>query len=209
MIIIVIILIILAIVLYVDSKKEDIKNMESIGFNITNIIENTIELDENKKLFRIRKSFYNSTTKIYKYSDILEFELLEDDNTIETSAGIGKAIAGGVLFGGVGAIVGANTAKRNSKTVIDSMKIRITLKDIQNPMEFIDVSNSRLKANTEEYRKAIERAQKILSVLSIIKNNSQNEADYIEEIKKYKKLLDDNIISEEEFEKKKKELLKL
>ena len=40
-------------------------------------------------------------------------------------------------------------------------------------------------------------------------NQTKSDTDKFEEIRKYKQLLDENIISEEEFEAKKKELLKL
>ncbi|EPZ54444.1 hypothetical protein H477_3583 [[Clostridium] sordellii ATCC 9714] len=45
---------------------------------------------------------------MYNYKDIIEFELLEDGESI-TKGGLGRAVAGGVLLGGVGAIVGGVT----------------------------------------------------------------------------------------------------
>ena len=53
---------------------------------------------------------------VHKYSEIVSFELLEDGNSI-TKGGIGRAVAGGVLFGGVGAIVGGSTGKKKTKGV--------------------------------------------------------------------------------------------
>lgn len=56
-------------------------------------------------------------------------------------------------------------------------------------------------------------AQNILSKLQLITNSSNNKKsvseDKFDEIRKYKALLDDGIISQEDFENKKKELLKL
>ena len=71
-----------------------------------------IYIDEPKKLFRV-----GLTGNICDYSDLVDFELIEDGETLTTSTsktnsktksgGVGRAVVGGVLFGGVGAVVGA------------------------------------------------------------------------------------------------------
>jgi hypothetical protein len=60
-----------------------------------------------------------------------------DGETIQsksTSSMLGRAIVGGILTGGVGAVVGAATATSNSKETIKSIAIQILTSDIQNPM---------------------------------------------------------------------------
>ncbi|WP_131038018.1 SHOCT domain-containing protein, partial [Clostridioides difficile] len=95
-------------------------------------------------------------------------------------------------------------------------KIKITVKDINNPIEYINLINSKVKTNSSIYQKAFSDAQEILSILSIItkynvmedkkKSISSSTAD---EILKYKNLLDMEAITQEEFDAKKKELLNL
>lgn len=215
--IVIAIIIIIALLIYknnVDKKwAEEDKKLENLNkgvtFELSNTIENIIELDESRKLFRLCRSQYCNPSKIYKYSDILDFELLEDNNTIETSAGIGNAIAGGLLFGGVGAIVGGSTAKRKSKKVINSIKIKITLNDIQNPVIYIELLKYPLKTNAPEFENINQKTQKLLLILNIIKSHSQKNNDSLDEIVKYKELLDNGVITQEEFDMKKKELLSL
>lgn len=215
--VVIIVVIVLILVRYDKSVKEkwakEDRELEKLNkdvtFEGTNVIENIIELDENRKLFKLCRCKYCNPSKIYKYSDILDFELLEDNNTIETNAGIGKAVAGGLLFGGVGAIVGGSTAKRKSKKVVNSIRIKITLNNTQNPVIYIDLLKDQLKTDSLEFKNITEIAQKLISVLNIIKNISQKENDSFEEIIKYKELLDNGVISQEEFETKKKELLKI
>ncbi|MDL0397548.1 SHOCT domain-containing protein, partial [Clostridioides difficile] len=149
------------------------------------------------------------------FDDILEFELLEDGETI-VKGGLGRAITGGVLFGGTGAVVGGITGKKTSRKVVEIFKIKITVKDINNPIEYINLINSKVKTNSSIYQKAFSDAQEILSILSIItkynvmedkkKSISSSTAD---EILKYKNLLDMEAITQEEFDAKKKELLNL
>lgn len=162
----------------VENKKED-KQIEelnkNITFNTTNNVEQIIELDENRKLFKLCRTVYSKPSKIYKYSDILNYELLED----------------------------------RSKNVIRSIKIKITLNDMRNPMLIINLLSYELKTNTLVYKKLTEKTQKILSTLNIMKTNSDNIINSTDELLKYKKMLDENIITQEEFDAKKKELLNL
>lgn len=48
---------------------------------------------------------------IYSHSDVIEYELLENGETV-TKGGIGRALAEGVLFGGVGAVVGGGACEK-------------------------------------------------------------------------------------------------
>lgn len=164
--------------LKIENKKEDKKIEElnnNIQFNPTNNIEQIIELDENRKLFKLCRTVYSSPSKIYKYSDILDYELLEERN----------------------------------KDIIHSIKIKITLNDIQNPMLIINLLSYKLNTKTISYKNLSEKTQKILSTLNIMKNNSEHQIDSTNELLKYKKMLDENIITQEEFDAKKKELLNL
>lgn len=52
----------------------------------------------------------------YKFSDLVSYELLEDD-AIVTSGGVGQALIRGAVFGGAGAVAGAITGKRIQKSV--------------------------------------------------------------------------------------------
>ena len=63
-----------------------------------------------------------------------------------------------------------------------------------------------LVENNEVLREEI---MKLLSKTSKVEHKKEDNYDSMNELKKYKKLLDDGIITEEEFDKKKKDLLKL
>ena len=76
--------------------------------------------------------------KIYNYSDIVDFELLEDGESI-TKGGLGRAITGGLLFGGIGAVVGGITGGKRSKSICNSLKIKITVNDMRSPVVYINL----------------------------------------------------------------------
>lgn len=196
----------------------NIKNREYIeSFNTTKKIGTYIEFDDNNKKWLIPDGFNGKkkNPKVYDYTDILEFELLEDGDSI-TKGGLSRAITGGVLLGGVGAVVGGVTGKKKTKSVVNSLKIKITLNDINNPTIYIPIINSKIKTSSFIYKTSYSFAQEILSTLSVISENSDidenvNNSSYsaADEILKFKNLLDNGVITDDEFNIKKKELLGL
>ena len=196
----------------------NIKNKEYIErFNTTKQVGTYIEFDDNNKKWLIPDGFNGKkkNPKVYDYKDIIEFELLEDGDSI-TKGGLGRAIAGGILLGGVGAVVGGVTGKKKTKSVVNSLQIKITLNDINNPTIYIPLIRSKTKTSSFIYKTSYKFAQEILSTLSVITENSEidanaNNSSYsvADEILKFKDLLDNGIITNDEFNIKKKELLGL
>ncbi|MFN2937731.1 SHOCT domain-containing protein [Lachnospiraceae bacterium YH-ros2226] len=181
--------------------------------------------------FRPDKSFYKrfyidtvhkkwqALGPVHNYSDLVSYEYQEDGGTV-VSGGVGRAVVGGALFGSVGAVVGAATGKKKLADFVNSMKIRLTVKDMNNPTEYIDMNpvRIRMKRGSGQYRKNLEETQEILSCLELIIRENQKSlsasenskaADAADEILKYKKLLDAGAITQEEYEAKKKQLLNL
>lgn len=187
-------------------------------FMATKKIKNYFYIDEINKLWCVPKiSFWTNELKrektlFYSYSDIVSFELQLDGKTVtsSTSGGLGSAVVGGLLFGGVGAIVGSNTGKKHTNTTVNSVyTINITINSMKNPNISIDIDNKKT-------------ANELISALQLIYNlqksdndnrkntsitNNKKDISVADEIKKFKELLDINAITQEEFDTKKKELL--
>lgn len=144
--------------------------------------------------------------------------MLEDGETI-TKGGLGRSVAGGLLFGGVGAIVGGVTGGKKSKNVCTSMRIKITLRDSYRSTVYIPFILTKTKTRGFIYQAAQSSAQECLSTLQIIADQCQSEkelasgnqsnASAADEILKFKQLMDAGVITSEEFESKKKQLLGL
>lgn len=113
-------------------KKEKDKELFS-KFKATNSVTKKFYMDENNKLWY--SPLENSGKKpplMHSFSDVIDYELLEDGTSI-IKGGLGSAIVGGALFGGVGALVGAAVGGKKQKEIIESMKISITLNDTLRP----------------------------------------------------------------------------
>ena len=190
-------------------------------FTPTKKIANIMEIDENKRQIIFHTGYFGGrgNAKVYNYEDIMTFELLEDGSSV-TKGGLGRAVAGGLLFGGVGAIVGGITGGKKSKGICNSLKLKITVNDISNPAVYVNLINTATKTKSLTYKILYKSAQDALSTLQIIcdtiesekastittQGNSPSAAD---EILKFKKLLDEGVITQEEFDAKKKQLLGL
>ncbi len=80
-----------------------------------------MEIDENNRLLRLPCFSKNI---IFSYDDIISYELLQNGESI-TKGGLGSAIVGGAMFGGVGAIVGRITGSKKTKQEISEFRIKI------------------------------------------------------------------------------------
>lgn len=162
---------------------------------------------------------------IFRFDEIADFDLLENNNAI-ASGGLGRAIIGGTLLGGAGAIVGGITGKRKTKTTCDMLVVQISTTNMFFPNLMITYINKEIKKTDKKYMKELNNAQQTIaglnSVIKIAENNkvikvsvednnydNNMSDDSYKELKELKELLDMGIINQEEFDIKKKELLGL
>lgn len=196
----------------IDSQNK--KKEELLAFHTTKKIGTLIEFDENQKKWLVPDGIFGGKKhpQIYNYSDIIDFELLEDEESI-TKGGLGRAVAGGVLFGGVGAVVGGVTGHKKHKSVCNNLKIKITVNNINKPTVYINLINTATKKDSFTYKASYNAAQEVLSTLQLIcnnleqQNNIQSSESIPDQIKKLAELKEQGILTEEEFTKKKTELL--
>lgn len=152
-----------------NKGKEKRENVELDSFNPTKKIGSFMELDDTQKKLLVRKSGISrrKNASIYNYSDVVDFELLEDGESV-AKGGLGRALVGGALFGGTGAIVGGVTGKRKNKGVCNSLRLKLTLNDINNPVFYVNFIESATKKDGMVYKSVYDNAQECLSVLQII-----------------------------------------
>ena len=204
----------------VGDSNNAVTTVDGCSFTPTREVGNYFAIDENTRLWAIGKGMFPSLKKAvpYSYDDIVDFELLEDGSSI-IKGGVGSSIVGAALFGGIGAVVGSATGKKKIKQTCTNLMVKITVNNMGSPVEYIKLISSTTSKNSMIYRGAYRDAQEIISLLQLICNqrNSMNNisqksthcASAADEIRKYKALMDEGIITEEEFLSKKKQLLDL
>ena len=176
-----------------------------------NLLLKKFSIDENSRQFCIKDD-------VFPFDRLVNYDLLEDGTSITQKGGTGRAVAGGLLFGDVGAIIGASTAKRKHAEYCMSLRIKITVKNARQLYYYLDFIRSRTNKNSQTYKTAFDCAQECLSALDIITASNEETAppeqsgtaqsfSAADEIRKYRELFNDGIITEEDFNAKKKQLL--
>lgn len=110
----------------------------------------------------------------------MQVELTEDDASISvTSRGsqLGGAIVGGALAGGVGAVIGGLSGKQTQKRTVKSIKLVITLDDLDNP--FFNIEFARfpkpVETSNREYIVAHQDAFTWFKLMEVIIKRTEQE----------------------------------
>ena len=169
---------------------------------------------------------------VHRYSDIVSIAYEENGSDVFNKS-IGGAVAGGILFGGVGAIVGGSTAKAKQNKEVSKMSIKILLKSTTNPTiilpiyevgkdgSLIETKNAADKMHYDGLMQEVSGIKDIFSIIidivdknvivqkatPLMQNTSSN--SIADELEKLAKLRDSGILTEEEFKSQKSKLLNL
>lgn len=194
------------------------------------------EPDQNKKAGSYLQidsihGYMRIKTGISKYelrqtSDLLECKVFERDIKEDGSpVSAGKAAAGAILFGPAGAIVGGMMGKKG-KDYCQSLMVRLRFKSTPEYQQ-IRLIETKTKLGSTIYRLSYQIAKRIQEICNeIILSNgivtkpeepalsdtpelSSQNYSVADEIAKFKALLDDGAITQEEYDAKKKQLLGL
>jgi len=198
--------------------------------------EETIEIGNMvDALFDLAKSIFGTSQppRDYSYANLVKYEYGENQNIVRVGgSGVGRALVGGFLFGSAGAIVGATTKKTRSTEKITEMYIQMTFKIgdefFVRKVNLMNSDDTEIKRTSQKYLNYIARGEKLLAKLDEIyckanpeevkieapSNKAESEVkvvavDMVSEIRKYKQLLDEGLITEEEFSQMKKQLMGL
>lgn len=190
-------------------------------------------LDDVNKKWILKTSRIDTNPKVYSYDDLLEFEITQNGGSIakgvtkgKTSGKTGSAIIGGVLFGPIGAIVGASGKRSNQSTTVTrtvetctSLQVHIRVADLNQPEITFSFLHSEVPVTSSSYTDALYLARNLAATLAYIQSGKSIEVlekqtevrsdSPSDELKKFFDLKEAGIITEEEFEAKKKQILGL
>ncbi len=119
---------------------------------------------------------------VYSFGDILDYSVSDNQTVIQRSSGgtattktstgsmLGRAVVGGVLTGGVGAAVGAATARKETEisqgntysTTKHSYTINVTINSLTSPIETLAFHNDE------------EATNKVISILTVILHRNEH-----------------------------------
>ena len=171
--------------------------------------------DDANRMFSFSQSLLSAEQK-RSYDELASYEVIVNDHT-KTKSGLGKALIGGAIAGPAGMITCAIIGKgQTGADVIQSLAFVIVLKDGQRfALPFISKdTNANSLAAQSTWTTIVRLIDKLDEILQQPSVAQEVEADRgvvsnYEELIKMKELLELDIITQEEFDIKKKELLNL
>lgn len=130
------------------------------GYQPTHVILKRIfDINENTGDFRVHNK------EVINIREITSYELVQNDNVV-SSGGLGASITGGILFGGIGALVGSQVGAKHARQKINIFRIKLLTTDFNRPVLYIDLMPfGKMYTDTLIYKSTLEKADKVLSVL--------------------------------------------
>jgi hypothetical protein len=169
-------------------KLNGMNNCQSASFK--NIVK--IDIDNTVKLIGLY-SYYENESIILKFDEILDFEVIENGNSVVSSR-TGSAIAGGLLFGGLGAIAGASGSRTiNNECTMLKLKLKIYTNDVKNSVITLDFLENSIPKVSDLYENLVETINKMISFLKIARESNRQQ-----ERKEDKKVVIENTINEKQ-----------
>lgn len=177
-----------------NKKRLDIfkGTQELSGFGKAQII-----IDYNNELFYLNSKKKDIKPIVFKFSEVENYttEMIGQKQVTKTKGGITRALIGGAIAGPIGSVIGANTSKQETELTGGAPSLTINLNSIY----------GRYELKVIFYPNELPRF--LDECINAKKSNQPcNDTPY-DVLRKYKELLDENIITQEEFEKKRNELL--
>lgn len=150
------------------------------GFTPTVYFENRgkiLGIDENSNRIAIGDI---NCINVYKFNDLLHVEVQQDEETItrtSRSSQLGGMAVGGVLAGGLGLVIGAVTANKNSSTKVKKMTINLRFDSLKTPLETMVFLNSSvpLTKDSNEVLEAVKKLDHWYNLLHVIINRSEKQ----------------------------------
>lgn len=179
------------------SNKQNLANLmnnseaEGIRFMSHNYSGGAILSEEEEKLYIFYSTGGMDDERSYgsfacDLGDIIESEVVVDSHTItKTARGsqIGGAAVGGVLLGGVGAIIGGLSGGTGSFEQVKEMDIKLTVNNLDNPVHrinFLDGKDKNYKKmkngfdrESPEYKGALKNIEKWQGMFDVILNQKK------------------------------------
>jgi len=96
----------------------------------------------------------SDVVKKFNYKDIIQVELKQDDESVistSRASQLGGALVGGVLAGGIGAVIGGLSGKQKQQKDVKNVELVLTLDDLDDPFFKIEFAYFHKPVETNSY----------------------------------------------------------
>lgn len=157
--------------------------------------------------------------EVFSYEELISYGYYENGSQVQNKSGLSRAIVGGLIAGGAGAIVGGMTGSKETQSAISNMMVTIALDNpYRTTHEFIIENSNQIKYGSGEYVQLKNKADSIIAFFDHISGNeatgeesetsvSDSSPSFSDEIIKLKELMDQGILTADEFVEAKQKLI--
>jgi len=125
--------------------------------------DNGVAIDESRgKLCLLTRVAGRIHRRVIPHTDLLSSEIFEDGETVTKtvrSSQLGGAVVGGLLLGGVGAVIGGLSGKRVQQGKIKRVELRLTVNDAASPTHTVGLLGQEVARNSMLYKMASDTAR--------------------------------------------------
>ncbi|MFC6179985.1 SHOCT domain-containing protein [Lactiplantibacillus daowaiensis] len=179
-----------------------------------------VYFDDKKQQVLVKKSIpermaYERTLN-FPYSDLENYDGIEDPTTIEKKHGVGRSIVGGLVAGPTGAVLGAFSGGKSYSAVSKVAMILYFKGNYHIEATFLSTDTSTSSSTYAAVQRSVMQVGHDLDKI-IADNNasttmqaatpSDTSNSTADDLRELKQLLDDGILTEDEFTAKKKQIL--
>lgn len=200
-----------------DYLQQNIRNSVEIkDFHTTRKIGDYLQIDEEQKKWLIIPDT-NIVPYIHSYSDIVSFELIQNNSQHSSSSSAIYGLDAALNPDNAGGDIAMMLATNNS--YCSNLQIGITIKNVLNPVAYINFIKFQTELNGALYQARIKEARECLAVLKLITNEASvspkaqgsptDNKSLSDQLRELKSLLHEGVILQEDFDQKKKQLLGL
>lgn len=189
---------------YIKKTKEKFKQhkAEKVGLIYFDFIDKKICFDT--AVFEKNVNF-----KVIDFSDVVSFTPIERNGGHVSKHHRGtRALVGGMIAGGTGAVIGASTGGKEFDKIAE-LSIVVHFKDGSDKKIFFINDEKSDSLLAQQAQSKFDRTSILLTKVVNANKNNINGSSYKNELEELKTLLDEGIITQEEFTAKKKQILGL
>jgi hypothetical protein len=216
-----------------DAMTEAIKDLSDFTASQNVIGEDGMSgfaIDEkNSLLCLLSMQGKNVIPRVIPYADVVSAEITEDGSSItktSRSSQFGGALVGGVLLGGVGAVVGGLSGSKKTSQKIERVDLRVVIDDTNSPVHNVCFLNLEVGRSGIVHKAALDKARYWSGLLDVVirradqarvrdvnvvqngkSKDTKPSGAVADELKKLADLKADGVLTEDEFQTQKQRLL--
>ncbi|HCL3146628.1 SHOCT domain-containing protein [Pseudomonas nitroreducens] len=209
-----------------DARKrttEALGALDDFTANKTVFSENTcagIAIDEGRQKLALMKK-EPGVIKVITYKDLVSAEIFEDGNSVTRTSRAGQfggAVVGGLVLGGVGAIIGGLSGKKVTESKCNRIELRLVINDTSEPTHDVVFLDQETERNFV-YKNAMDAARSWHAMCSVFIKRADEAQEKVkvkkkdgpvlatEELAKLVDLKNSGVLNDEEFAKLKARLI--